>query len=100
MAGLLSVIVGIIQLLVGSRFVLLLLGVDPTNSIVDWIYHVSAPLVAPFNHIFNQSAVLTQGISVESVFEIASLLALLVYGIVGSLLVRALSNTFHRTYHA
>jgi hypothetical protein len=100
MASILSVIIGVIQLLVGSRFVLLLLGVDPSNSLVNWVYSVSGPLVAPFNHIFNQSAVLTQGVAVESVLEVASLLALLVYGIVGSILVRLVSNTFHHTYHA
>jgi hypothetical protein len=99
MAGILSIIVGIVQLLVGSRFVLLLLGVDPTNRLVDWVYAVSNPLVVPFNRIFDQSAVVTQGIAVESIFEVASLLALLVYALAGNLLIRLVNLGYHRTYH-
>jgi YggT family protein len=98
MAGLLAVIVGLVQFLVGIRFVFLLLGANPGNAFVSWIYDLSTPLVTPFAGILGRSAVVAEGAVVTSVLEWASLLALLVYGIVGSILVRAVSHTAPR-YH-
>jgi hypothetical protein len=99
MAMIISVIVGVIQFLVGFRFVFLLLGANPGNAFVSWIYDVSTPLVTPFAGIFGQSAVIAEGAVVASVFEWASLLAMLVYAVVGSILVRLASGVIHHRAH-
>lgn len=70
-------IVGVVNVMIALRFVLLLLGANPDAGFTDFIYSTSAPLVAPFVGIFGEPA---YG---KSVFEISSLLAILVYVLVG-----------------
>lgn len=102
MTGLVAVIVGIIQFLVGFRFVFLLLGANPNNAFVSWVYDLSSPLIAPFSGILGQSAAsIAQGAVVESVFDWTSLIALLVYGVLGAILTRAVYGFMHHRplYH-
>jgi hypothetical protein len=47
MTGIVAIIIGIVQFLVGFRFVFLLLGANPSNAFVSWVYNLSSPLVAP-----------------------------------------------------
>ena len=79
---------GIIELIVGLRFVLRLFGANPDNGIVHAIYTWSAPFVAPFAGIFGQDAVVVsqQGAVTASVFDWTALIALLVIGVVVGLL--------------
>ena len=70
-------IVGVINTLIALRFVLLLLGANQGAGFTDFTYTMSAPLVAPFVGIFGEPA---YG---RSVFEISSLLAILVYTLIG-----------------
>lgn len=46
------VIFGLIEGLIGIRFVLKLLGANPTAPFTSLIYTITAPLVAPFDGIF------------------------------------------------
>ncbi len=99
MRAIISAIIGIITLLTGLRFALLLFGANPDNVFVSWIYIASAPLISPFTGIFSQSTVLANGLATPSVFEWASLLALLVYSVIGSLLIRLIGGVSHHHAH-
>ncbi len=70
-------IVGVVDAIIALRFILLLLGANREAGFTDFIYSVSAPLVSPFIGIFGQP---TYG---QSVFEISSVLAVLVYTLIG-----------------
>lgn len=66
-------IAGLISVIIALRFVLLLLSANRGAGFTDFIYSLSAPFVAPFVGIFGGP---TYGVSV---FEISSLLAIIVY---------------------
>lgn len=85
-----------ILLLVGARFVALLLGADKTNQIVDWIYRHSDFWVKPFFNILHLSnkAVSSTG----GVFEPASLIAFIVYFAIGAILFSLLAAGFTGFY--
>ena len=71
---------GLLEILLGFRFVLKLLGANPATSFVDFIYNLSSVFVAPFEGIFNAS--LAKGDVTTSVFEPATLVALIVYVVI------------------
>ena len=56
---------------------LLLLGANRGADFTDFIYTMSAPFVAPFVGIFGEP---TYG---QSVFEVSSLLAIVIYALIG-----------------
>jgi uncharacterized protein YggT (Ycf19 family) len=64
-----GVLIGLIVL----RFILLLLGANSDNGIVDTIYGLSEPLVAPFRGIFSLETFSPTG---ASVVDIAALVAI------------------------
>jgi uncharacterized membrane protein len=72
-------IFGILEVLLVFRFVLKLLGANPSSGFVDFVYNLSTVFVAPFTGIFNTS--LVNGAVVTSVFEPATLVALIVYAL-------------------
>lgn len=85
---------GIIELLLILRFVLLFIGANVANSFVIWVYNWSSPFVAPFAGIFGQHTVTAgPGVVVQSVFDWTTLIALVVYAVIGALLVRLLAKT-------
>lgn len=67
---------GVIALIIGIRFVLLLLGARSTG-VVRFIYQMTEPLVAPFYGILGQS--ITYG---PARLELASVLALVAIGVI------------------
>lgn len=73
-------IFGVLDIVLAFRFVFKLLGANPSSGFVNLIYNLSAVFVAPFTGIFNTS--LAKGDVVTSVFEPATLVALIVYGLV------------------
>lgn len=86
-AGIIYIIGGIIEALVGLRFLFELLGANPSAQFVAWIYNWSTPLVAPFAGIFGQNAVITgAGTVTTSVFDWTAIVAFIVYGIIFSLI--------------
>ena len=86
-------IFGIIELLLMLRFVLLLIGANAANSFVSWVYAWSGPFAAPFAGIFGQHAAIAgPGVVVQSDFDWTTLIAIVVYGIIGALLVRLFAS--------
>lgn len=75
-------LLGVVEVVIGARFVLRLLGANADAGFAQFIYGLSAPLVAPFLGLFG--TIQTQG----SVFEPQSLIALVVYALVGWLVVK------------
>jgi len=73
-------IFGILEVLLAFRFVLKLLGANPSSGFVDFVYNLSSIFVAPFAGIFNTST--AAGAVTTSVFEPATLVALIVYALV------------------
>jgi len=70
-------VVGIIDVVIAGRFLGKLLGASSQSAFVSFIYQVSSPLVAPFKGIFGNSG------SGTNSFETASLVAMVVYAVIG-----------------
>jgi len=70
-------IIGVIDVLIAARFLGKLFGASSQSAFVNGIYQVSAPLVAPFTGIFGDTG------SKTNTFETASLVALVVYAVIG-----------------
>ena len=70
----LSLLFGILAVLIGLRILLLLLVANESNAIVDFIYGVTEPFVAPFRGIFSMDQVSPGG---GSVFDVAAVVALI-----------------------
>jgi len=79
--SLVNTIFGFIELLLISRFILALVGANVGNALVAFVVNASSPLVAPFHAIFNIQT--TYG-AVR--FELDTLVAMVVYGILGGIL--------------
>ncbi len=82
-------LVGTIAILLAIRFVLKLLGANPTSGFVDFIYSVTGLLTAPFDTIFGVTTAVAGDI--HSVFEPSILVAIAVYALVGWGVVKLLS---------
>lgn len=88
--GIIYAIGGFIEVLIGLRFIFRLLGANPGNDFVNWIYGWSTPFVKPFAGIFGQNATVTgQGVVTTSVFDWTALIALVVYGLILAVISRA-----------
>lgn len=86
-------IVGLIDVLLGIRFTLKLLGANQTSGFVDFIYGITDILTAPFDSMFGVSSA-TSG-EVNSVFEPSIIVAAIVYTLIGWGIVKLL--TLNRT---
>lgn len=71
-------VLGILEALLGLRFILRLLNANSGNSFVSWIYDASQPVLEPFFNIF-PNVRLEDGF----VMELSTLFAMLVYGLIG-----------------
>ena len=69
---------GVLLFLLGFRFLLSLLGANPSNSFANFIYSASHPFVSPFFSLFSYKNY-TYGVSH---FETYTLVAMLFYGLV------------------
>ena len=70
-------IVGVVDILIAARFLGKLFGASSQSAFVNFIYQVSGPMVAPFTGIFGNS------VSRTNTFETASLVAIVVYAVIG-----------------
>jgi len=68
-----SLLFGILAVLIGLRILLLLLVANAGNSIVDFVYGVTEPFVAPFRGIFQ----FDQVVAGDATFDVAALVALI-----------------------
>lgn len=69
--------VGIVEVGLLLRIVLLLLAANPTAGFSTWVYGLTGPLVAPFAGVFPELTI------VDSVLDAPAILALIVYGLAG-----------------
>jgi YGGT family len=76
-AAVVGFIVGVVDILIAARFLGKLFGASVQSAFVNFIYQVSGPLVAPFTGIFGNSG------SSTNTFETASLVAIVVYAVIG-----------------
>jgi hypothetical protein len=74
-------IVGVIDVLLGLRFTLKLLGANQSSGFVDFIYSITDILTAPFDSMFGVTS--TNSGEVDSVFEPSIIVAALVYTLIG-----------------
>jgi hypothetical protein len=70
-------IVGVVDILIAARFLGKLFGASAHSAFVNFIYQVSGPIVSPFTGIFGDTG------SKTNTFETASLVALVVYAVIG-----------------
>lgn len=69
------------------RFILRLFGANPAAQFTQFVYDLSAPLIAPFQFVFTTNVI--QG----NVFEWSSLLAIIVYWFLAWGIIKALLLT-------
>lgn len=77
---------GLIQLIIGARFVLLLLDAREANGLVSWILNVSQLFVAPFEGILRTDALQAS----SSIFDVAAVVAIVGWTILELIVIRAL----------
>jgi YGGT family len=70
-------IVGVVDIFIAARFLGKLFGASAQSAFANFIYSVSGPMVAPFTGIFGDSG------SRTNTFETASLVAVVVYAVIG-----------------
>jgi hypothetical protein len=76
-AAVVGFVVGAIDILIAARFLGKLLGASAQSAFVNFIYQVSSVMVAPFTGIFGDTG------SQTNKFETASLVAIVVYAVIG-----------------
>lgn len=74
---------GILELLLGVRFLLRLLGANPENQFARLIDRLTAPFLAPFSSLFVSPTSEGGG----SVFDLNIIIAMIIYAILAYLLV-------------
>lgn len=79
-------IVGLIEAALALRFVLQILGANRGAAFVDFVYDMSAPLVAPFFGMFGSNPTFAGG----SRFEPETLVAMVAYAILAWIVVSLL----------
>lgn len=79
---LVDLILALVGVVIGLRFVLRLFGANAGNNFVDWIYETSGEMLSPFRNIFS-STVIDGGF----VIDFTALFGLLVYGLAALLAV-------------
>jgi hypothetical protein len=72
-------IFGVLETLLIIRFILKLLGANPSSVFVSFIYKFTQVFLAPFASIFNSTV--ANGIVTKSVFEPANLIAIAIYAL-------------------
>lgn len=71
---------GVIEVLLAFRFILKLAGANPASGFVRFIYGLSQIFIMPFEGIFRRAV--NQGVEVSSIFEPATVVAMVVYMVV------------------
>jgi len=82
-----ALLFGVLVTLIGLRVVLLLLGANAGNALVDFIYGITEPLVAPFRGIFSLDVIAPTG---ASVLDIGALVAIVGWSLIAILVIAIL----------
>ena len=86
---LVSIFWAFLLFMTGARFLILLLNIDRSNEIVDWILRHSDYWVKPFFHLLHLA---NKGIGTGGFIEWASLIAFIVYLVVGRIILNLLGR--------
>jgi hypothetical protein len=70
-------ILAVLEVVLFLRLLFRLLGANTTNGFITFLYNLSHIFVSPFNGIFND-----QAIGQTSVFEVSTIIAMLVYALI------------------
>ena len=92
LSGAFSVILGIVIALIVIRVILKALAASTAAAFTHFVYNVTGPLVAPFQGIF-----VTPTTSKGSIFELSSLVAIVVYALIAWAIVRLIDIAGRRT---
>lgn len=79
-----GLVFGVMVALIALRILLLALGANEGNALVDGIYGISEPLVAPFRGVFSLDEVRPTG---SSVLDIAALVAIVGWSLIALLII-------------
>lgn len=82
-------VLAVIEILLGLRFVLRLIGANPSSTFAGWIYNLSGFFVAPFTGLLGTPA------AGNIAFDITTLIAMLVYFLVFWVIVRLIWILFY-----
>lgn len=77
-------LIAALEILLGLRFLLRVLGANTENSFAQFIYNLSDPFVAPFSTLFI-SPTAAEG---SNIFDVNVLIAMVVYALLGWLAIR------------
>lgn len=83
---------GAIEVLLGARLILRLLGANSQNEFAQWINNLSAPFLAPFSTLFVNP---TLG-SKANVLDINTMVAMVIYALLTCCAVSLVRFTFYR----
>jgi hypothetical protein len=70
-------LLGMLEIILALRFLFLLLGANQDNSFIMFLYNLSYMFIVPFNGIFSNPILGTR-----NVFELSTLIAMLVYALI------------------
>lgn len=76
-AGLTNIMISVVGVLLGIRFILKLFGANTGNSFVNWVYEASGEVLGPFRGVFPE-----QNLN-GFVIEFSTIFALMIYAILG-----------------
>jgi YggT family protein len=79
---------GIVEGLIGLRVLLKLIGANPANDFANFVYNAAALFLAPFFGLIGSPS------AGDMVLEIPSLVAMLVYALLGWMILRVISQFF------
>jgi YggT family protein len=89
-ASVIWLLFGVLEALLGLRFVLRLVGANPESGFAAFVYGLTEPFLRPFYNVFGTPQV------GGSALETTTLLAMIVYALLGWLLVRLIELLFFR----
>lgn len=72
-------LLAVLEVIIALRFLFLLLGANQSNGFISFLYNLSYVFVGPFKGIFNDPSLGHTGVSV---FEVSSIVAMLVYALI------------------
>ena len=90
---LVNIVVGVIEFLLSLRFIFKFFVVNSSTPFVAWLYGATSPLVAPFARILPN---LNIG---GFVVDFTTLVALIVYVLIGYIILEVLAYAGPRYYH-
>src|SRR5689334_17385866 len=93
-----NIIIGFIELMIGLRILLKLIGANTVAPFVQWVYETSQPLLGPFQGMLPSATV--PGTPGRFTIELSALFAFLVYAFLAYLIGEILEYfTYRRTIY-